>query len=90
MNVKIYLPWKTKGHDGRYYKATLDIVYSNTQIEELNSRADSLAKEKNEFVEIIKHKREKAGLRNCPGHKFPKVPTYSEEGQCSICGGYLK
>lgn len=35
-------------------------------------------------------KRKKAGLRKCPGHKFPKIPSYDENNQCSICKGYKK
>lgn len=35
-------------------------------------------------------KKLQSGLRKCKGHKPNKFAKYSLEGQCSVCGGYLK
>jgi len=37
-----------------------------------------------------KEKRIKSGLRKCSGHKPEKHATYSEDNQCSLCGGYKR
>lgn len=44
--IKLHLPWKTKGFDGKYYQATLKIIYDNTQDDELIKNAPNLHQKK--------------------------------------------
>jgi hypothetical protein len=87
--MRIPLPWPKKGFDGEWYWAKLEIFYMSTQNEILNKRADEIAKAKRKegMTNFLKQLKSKS-LRKCRGHKKDKTPTYNEQGQCSICGGY--
>ncbi len=79
---------KIKGSDGKLYNEILTIELGHDQIEQTLKRSREFQEKKQEHKKNSHKKRAKGGLRKCKGHKYPKTPTYSDEGQCSICGGY--
>lgn len=85
--MKIRLPWKKTGHDGRKYSATfsINVEYGTTQTEELFTRMFTFSRRG--IVSKLK-KRSKSGLKKCPGHK--KQSTYTEDGKCLTCGAWYK
>ena len=87
--MKIKLPWKRLGHDGQKHRATLEITYYHTQMEELMRSADTI-KEERDVSGVQFEKKKRSGLRKCPGHKAQKGAIYDADGCCSICKGYKK
>ena len=85
--MKIRLPWKREGHDGKMYSAKLEIDYGHFQNEEIWLRAGELEKERNyQHTTARFKKRKRSGLKKCPGHEFPS--TYDRDGKCSTCGAW--
>lgn len=86
--MKIYLPWKRKGYDGKKYQATLEITYDHTQKEEIFKFAEVLRRRRSEAWEqraVNKQiKEEKGGVRYCKGHK--KKFEFKDD-RCTLCGG---
>ena len=88
--MKLYLPWKLKGYDRDWYQAVLDIRYYSNQTKELEKRyMENILANIELERELKESKILKRGKRKCDGHK-KGFPAYSDEGQCSICGGYKK
>lgn len=89
--MKIYLPWKREGHDGRTHQATLEFTYGHSQHEDVeNAYRSRLLAERTLLQKNLEEKKLKSGLRKCLEHKPYKGAIYDDKGQCSICKGYLK
>lgn len=86
----IKLPWKIKSYDRQYHRAILEIVYRSTHKEDTLKMINKKELIDRKNSEDKFKKLSMSGLRKCPGHKFPKTPTYNANGQCSICSGYKK
>ena len=80
--MRILLPWKKLGHDGKPHRAKLTIDYDTTQDEEIFDFVP--IKDINQ--ERREEKKKKSGLRKCPGHKHGA--GYDKDGRCYICKGY--
>lgn len=87
-SIKIYLPWRVEGHDGHPHQATLEVDYSNTQIEETFESGRNYRTKEREIEERTFIKKVKSGLRRCPGHKGVMTPL-ANGTQCSRCGGWV-
>lgn len=86
--IKLYLPWKTLGWDGRKHQVTLTISWGHTQQEEQWAFAEKLMAERKRQEEERKNNRkeklERGGIRYCKGHKKPNAFT---DDKCNLCGG---
>jgi hypothetical protein len=86
--MRIKLPWKKLGWDGKKHKAQLVIYLETTQQEELMSAMrENQSKQAKEKETNFNKQLSNKSLRKCRGHK-KKFPVYDDKGQCSICGGY--